>query len=134
MVELDIRVRYSDNSLMSDTWNGIPAPPLPHAALPAPSQPARSIYSFSEAELVQYFLIRLERASRPPTIGLHPDGSPAIKSLIGVWLISQVGGLVGKKRLVNLSDVDRLLLRSVGGVAHLVREALASRQKAEGAS
>jgi hypothetical protein len=119
---------------MSDTWNGIPAPPPEHIELPAARQPARSIYSLSEAELVQFFLIRLESATGPPRIGLHPDGSPAIKSLIGVWLISQVGGLVGKKRLVNLSDVDRLLLRSVGGVAHLVREALASRQKAEGAS
>src|SRR6266852_8405857 len=89
---------------MSDNWSGIPAPPSP-AAPPSATQPTRSIYSFSEAELVDYFALRLKLANRPPTIGLHPDGSPAIKSLIGVWLISQVGGIVGKKRLVNLSKV-----------------------------
>jgi len=118
---------------MPDNWSGIPAPPSP-APPPSATQPIRSVYSFSEAELVDYFALRLKLANRPPTIGLHPDGSPAIKSLIGVWLISQVGGLVGKKRLVNLSQVDRLLLRSLAGVASLVRQALTSQQKAKRAS
>jgi hypothetical protein len=45
--------------------------------------------------------------------------------LIAVWLLSQVGKAIGTKRPVNLSKVkDRNDLRSVGGVARLLHQAL----------
>ena len=128
---LDFPVGFSDNGdVMSDSWGGIPAPPAPSEPARA-SEPVRSIYSFSEAEVGDYLLVCLRRVNRLPTLGEHPDGSPAIKSVIGAWLISQVGGLVNRKRLVNLAKLsreERLRLRSVAGVAFLIRRALTAIQ------
>ena len=117
---------------MSDNWIGVPAPPSTDERA-GPVEPARSIYTFSEVEIAEYLLLCLERVKRLPNLGEHPDGSPAIKSPIGVWLTSQVGGLLKRKRLINLSSLSReqrLKLRSIAGVASLVRQALTEIQAA----
>jgi len=54
------------------------------------------------------------------------DGSPRIPSLVSVWLISQVGRIVGTPRLVKLSAVRSEDLRSLAGVARVTRGALDS--------
>jgi len=56
--------------------------------------------------------------------GAAPDGSVAIKSLIAVCLIGTVGKAFGRPRLVNLAQVPRDDLRSVRGVARLIRATL----------
>ncbi len=55
---------------------------------------------------------------------IAPDGSAAIKSLIAVCLIGTVGKAFDQPRLVNLGRVRRDDLRSVRGVARLIRAAL----------
>jgi hypothetical protein len=55
---------------------------------------------------------------------LAPDGTPKIPSLIGVFLLSQVGAAVGRPKLVNLSRVRREDMRSMGGIARLAYQAL----------
>lgn len=52
------------------------------------------------------------------------DGSPRVASLVSVWILSQVGKAVGKPKFVNLSNVRREELRSIGGVARLVHRTL----------
>lgn len=61
--------------------------------------------------------------------GIAPDGSIAIKSLIAVCLIATVGKAFGRPRLVNLTQVPRNDLRSIGGVARLIRTALDQRRR-----
>jgi len=61
--------------------------------------------------------------------GIAPDASIAIKSLIAVCLIGTVGKAFGRPRLVNLSQVPRDDLRSVRGVARLIRTALDQRRR-----
>lgn len=56
--------------------------------------------------------------------GIAPDASLAIKSLIAVCLIGTVGKAFGRPRLVNLAQVPRDDLRSIRGVARLIRTAL----------
>lgn len=56
--------------------------------------------------------------------GVAPDGSAAIKSLIAVCLIGTVGKAFGRPRFVNLASVPRDDLRSVHGVARLIRATL----------
>jgi hypothetical protein len=56
--------------------------------------------------------------------GVAPDGSAAIKSLIAVCLIGTVGKAFDQPRLVNLARVRRDDLRSVRGVARLIRASL----------
>lgn len=53
------------------------------------------------------------------------DGSPAVSSLVSVWLISQVAHAVGKPKLVNLAKVEnKEELKSLRGAAKLAREGL----------
>lgn len=77
------------------------------------------------AELMA-MLARLKNRSPDELLaaGVAPDGSAAIKSLIAVCLIGTVGKAFGQPRLVNLARVPRDDLRSVRGVARLVRAAL----------
>ncbi len=56
---------------------------------------------------------------------LHTDATLAIDSMTAVWIISTVGKAFGR-RLVRLSEVDRDSLRSVGGVARLIKQTTAS--------
>jgi hypothetical protein len=52
------------------------------------------------------------------------DGSPKIPSLVAVFLLSQVGAALARPKLVNLSQVRREDMRSMGGVARLVYRTL----------
>jgi hypothetical protein len=55
------------------------------------------------------------------------DGSCAVSSQIAVSLLSVIGGIVGKEPLVNLRSLpteQKAGLRTVGGVARIVRRAL----------
>jgi hypothetical protein len=77
---------------------------------------------------LQHHLESLLREGAPSCSLDEPagDGSPRIPSLVSVWLISQVGRIVGTPRLVKLSAVQREDLRSVAGVARVARGALDS--------
>lgn len=55
---------------------------------------------------------------------LHADGTLALDSMTAVWVISTVGKAFNR-RLVRLSEVDTESLRSVGGVATLIEQAIA---------
>lgn len=61
-----------------------------------------------------------ELAADPP----HADGSMAIDSQLAVFALARIGDVVGRPKLVDLSNVDTEDLRSVAGVARLVRSAL----------
>ena len=111
---------------LADMINGVPLPPK-SGAQSAERKPGRSPYSMSEAELSQLFMGLLKGANRLASLGsVGTDGTPTIKSIVSVWLISQVGGLIGRPRLVNLAKVDREHLRSLGGLVRLVHQALSS--------
>jgi len=77
------------------------------------------------AELMS-ILARLKNRSPQELLaaGVAPDGSAAIKSLVAVCLIGTVGNAFGRPRLVNLARVPRDDLRSVRGVARLIRATL----------
>jgi len=77
-------------------------------------------------EQLQEDLTRVLRAAQPnrQLSELAADGSPKIPSLVAVFLLSQVGKAVGRPRLVNLSQVRREDMRSLGGVARLVHRTL----------
>ncbi|WP_158879587.1 acyl carrier protein [Amycolatopsis anabasis] len=53
----------------------------------------------------------------------YTDGTLALDSMTAVWVISTVGKAF-KRRLVRLSEVDNESLRSVGGVAQLIQQAI----------
>lgn len=53
----------------------------------------------------------------------HADGTPEIDSMTAVWVVSTVGKAFDQP-LVRLSSVRRESLRSVGGVAALIRQAI----------
>lgn len=53
----------------------------------------------------------------------HADGTPEIDSMTAVWVVSTVGRAFDRP-LVRLSNVRRESLRSVGGVAALIRQAI----------
>jgi hypothetical protein len=57
---------------------------------------------------------------------LAADGSPKIPSMVGVFLLSQVGAAVGRPRLVDLKTVRREDMRSLGGITRLAHRALHS--------
>ena len=57
----------------------------------------------------------------------HADGTMAIDSQLAVFALARVGDIVGRPKLINLSKLDaagRNNLRSIAGVARLVRNAL----------
>jgi hypothetical protein len=74
-----------------------------------------------EADLTR--LLRVAQPNRQYT-ELADDGSPKIPSLVAVFLINQVGSLVGRPKLVDLSRVSKTDLGSIGGVARLVHRTL----------
>ncbi|MGH3304232.1 MAG: hypothetical protein ACRDOK_21650 [Streptosporangiaceae bacterium] len=55
---------------------------------------------------------------------LHSDGTLGLDSMTAVWVIATIGRAFGCK-LLKLSEVDRDSLRSVGGLASLVRQSIA---------
>lgn len=87
---------------------------------------ASTLVAASEGE-IQGHLERMLGEAAAPNCSLQElagDGSPSISSIIAVWLISQVGGIVGKPKLVNLADVRGADLRSTAGIARVLRDAL----------
>lgn len=121
---LTFSVGFPDNTVgMADTPLA-PAPPQTQRLVPPPSITASTLLGMSESEIVSFLEERLTAVKHQSGLGQHADGTRAIKSLIGVWLISQAGKVVGRQRLVNLAQSDKSLLKSVGGVAKLVRAAL----------
>jgi hypothetical protein len=107
------------------------APPPPVSQGSAASS-VRSIFSGSiVTRTVDQLLLDLTRAiqvAQPhrQLTEVGEDGTPKIPSLVAVFLIAQVGALVSQPRLVNLSRVHREDLRSLGGVARLLHQALNS--------
>ena len=106
-----------------------PAAPAPRPGrVPVVVDPAR-IDSLDIDGLVEELTMLLARLkNRTPdelrARGIAPDASIAIKSLIAVCLIGTVGKAFGRPRLVNLAQVPRDDLRSIRGVARLIRTAL----------
>lgn len=89
-----------------------------------------AIQAMTEAELRQETLAMLACLKRQPLTELtagpaHTDGTLAIKSMTAVWILSTVGKAFGR-RLVRLSDVDADALRSIGGVARLIKQAVSN--------
>jgi hypothetical protein len=106
-----------------------PAAPAPRRPrLPAVLDPARieALDIDGLAEELTSVLARLKNRTPEELLaaGTAPDGSIAIKSLIAVCLIGTVGKAFGRPRLVNLGRVSRDDLRSVRGVARLIRATL----------
>lgn len=83
------------------------------------------VAAHSETQLVDDLMNAL-RTGQPMRrlVDAAGDGSPRIPSLVAVWLISQVGAVVGRPKLVDVGKVRREDLRSVRGVARLVHAAL----------
>jgi hypothetical protein len=105
------------------------APPPPFAGPPATGPTVETILSGVAAQSVAQLhddLTRLLRAAQPnrQLAETSDDGSPMIPSLVAVFLINQVGLAVGRPKLVDLSQVHREDLRSLGGIARLVYQSL----------
>lgn len=100
----------------------------------SPQVDAATLLRMTEPEIASFLEERLAAVNHQSALGTHADGTRAIKSLIGVWLISQAGAVVGRRRLVNLARSDKTLLKSVGGVAKLIRAALSAISVARRAS
>ena len=106
-----------------------PAAPLPRPRRVPPAVDAGRIDSLDVDGLVEELtelLSRLKNRTMDELLAgeIAPDGSIALKSQIAVCLIGTVGKAFGRPRLVNLSRVPRDDLRSVRGIARLIRAAL----------
>lgn len=137
---LDQDVELSDTSVVSENMAGASGAPLffpAMASVPpvtAPAQPVpevtldpAALRGMTTEELqgvVDGLLARLRRRAQRDTDDRDADGTLAISSMTAVWVISTVGKAFGR-RLVRLSEVDRGCLRSVGGVAGLLRQRIA---------
>lgn len=109
----------------SDIPSGALPPPLPNRSTRELGAP--ELCAMARTEL-QSHLESLLRVGAPNCSLDEPagDGSPRVPSLVSVWLISQVGQIVGTPRLVKLSAVQREDLCSLAGVARVARGALDS--------
>lgn len=101
----------------------------PHPGPAAIRLDPTTIRAMREAEIRHQVLEMLACLKRRPMAEIaagaaHTDGTLAIGSMTAVWVLSTVGKAFGR-RLVRLSDVDRDSLRSVGGVARLIKETTA---------
>lgn len=88
-----------------------------------------TIAAMTEVEVRRQVLEMLACLQRRPMAEVadgaaYTDGTPAIGSMTAVWVLSTIGKAFGR-RLVRLSDVDRDSLRSIGGLARLIKEATA---------
>lgn len=104
---------------------GAIAPPRRKAPSSGPATLLADVRTRSVNEL-EGDLTTLLRAARPTSVltEVAADGSSKVASLVAVWLLSQVGSIVGRPKLVNLSKVRREELRSIRGVAQLVHRTL----------
>ncbi|MGH2706345.1 MAG: hypothetical protein ACRDJ4_15040 [Actinomycetota bacterium] len=100
------------------------APPPP-GAIPAGGAGLGAVETKTVGQL-EVDLTRLLRAVQPNRrlTERADDGTPKIPSLVAVFLISQVGAAAGRPKLVDLTQVNRADLRSMGGVARLVHRTL----------
>lgn len=110
--------------MKSDIASGAPAPPPTQTARAAVSRAARSMSVTQIEQELTELLVSAQLGRTLPETALNT--SPEVPSLVALWLISQVGEAVGKPKLVKLSDVNRLDLRSISGVSRVVHEALRS--------
>lgn len=88
-----------------------------------------ALCAMNETEIGQQVLemlacLKRQSAAEVASGVAHTDGTLAIGSMVAVWVLVTVGKAFGR-RLVRLSDVDPDALRSVGGVAKLIKEATA---------
>lgn len=104
---------------------GMIAPPRAASPLTDVRSQLAHVAGRTEAQLVADLMNAL-RTGQPTRrlVDVAGDGSPKIPSLVAVWLISQVGVVVGRPKLVDVGKVRREDLRSVRGVARLVHAAL----------
>jgi hypothetical protein len=112
-----------------------PAAPGPRLRRPPLTVDRRRVEGLGVEELTRELVTMLARlTSRTPADLLAgetaPDGTAAIKSIIAVCLIGTVGKAFGKPRLIRLAQVKREDLRSLGGVARLLRAAIDQLQRA----
>ncbi|MBN9620606.1 MAG: hypothetical protein J0H43_12900, partial [Actinobacteria bacterium] len=124
---LDIKVGLSDTDVVDSDVQvpGAIAPPRAGSPLATVRSQLAQVAVRSEAQLVADLMNAL-RTGQPARrlVDVAGDGSPKIPSLVAVWLISQVGAVVGRAKLVDVGKVRREDLRSVRGVARLVHAAL----------
>lgn len=102
-----------------------PRPPLPAGASSSGATVLVGVATRTVDQL-EVDLTRLLRAAQRnrQLTEMADDGSPKIPSLVAVFLINQAGGSVGRPKLVDLSQVNKADLRSMGGVARLVHRTL----------
>lgn len=95
----------------------VPAPAAAPGVAPLSDAPARSC-----AELERDLEDTIRRGKAAIALTPGEDGTPAISSMIAVWVLSQVGKALGtNKSPVKLSKVENPEdLRSIGGVARLL--------------
>lgn len=111
----------------TDIPSAAPPPPgtVPAAAVARAALVLQNVTEKAVGEL-QQDLVRVMRTVHPgrDLSELAADGSPKIPSIIGVFLLSQVGAAAGRPRLVDLTKVRREDMRSLGGIARLAHRAL----------
>jgi len=126
-VRLDISVGLSDTDVMDSDVQipGVIAPPRAASPLATVRSQLAQVAVRSEEQMVAD-LINALRTGQPMRrlVDVAGDGSPKIPSLVAVWLLSQVGAVVGRPKIVDVGKVRREDLRSVRGVARLVHAAL----------
>ncbi|MCY4068496.1 MAG: hypothetical protein OXE79_05225 [Acidimicrobiaceae bacterium] len=113
-----------------------PAVPPPPADQPRIRITVPQLFAMGESELEEHLkeLLDWSGFDQQPQQA-SADGSPRVSSLLAVWLISQVGGVVGGKKLINLSEVEnKECLRSLAGIAGLLHSAIANRRLVRKAS
>jgi hypothetical protein len=98
--------------------------PLPRAVPVAVDLSAFRADAASSAIEVDRIVASITRREvSDPTIA-HADGTLAVDSMTAVCVLAMAAAAAGMPRLVNLRQVPREDLRSVGGVARLLRAAL----------
>lgn len=110
--------------MKTDIPSGAPPPPVPGNAPGGVSVlPAFTTRTVGQLEAELTRLLRTAQPNRQLT-EMADDGSPKIPSLLAVFLINRVGASVDRPKLVDLSKVNKVDLRSMGGVARVVHRAL----------
>ena len=104
--------------------------PRPRRRVPGPAPvpgvaPLADARGRSRAELERDLEDTIRRGKAAIVLSPGDDGTPAISSMIAVWVLTQVGKAVGTNRSpVKLSKVENPEdLRSIGGVARLLHAA-----------
>lgn len=118
-----------DTDVMVNDTMLLPGAIAPPGSSPPPALPERGrLLSMNEHDL-RAFLTRFLADIRPDLPGgpTGADGTCAVSSQIAVSLLGVIGGIVGKEPLANLrslSTEQKAELRTVGGVARIMRRAL----------